>query len=246
MIKYLQNKLRAFIPQHIKNRTVLILYDLLRRCGSNISEKRIQQNAVANTAELGSRRAYYFPEKTRYIENQFQWEKIRFGNGKKSAMSHSGCGIIAAYNALAALRGQGSPEVMVELVSSFERDGAALGGRFGVAPGAIYEYFASKGFSTVMTGEKNPEVVDRIGETHDVVIVTAYNDEMDITAMLHTVCMTRDGEGAYVIHNGNHKDSVSGRWDENRTGKYSLTEAVSQIGKKSVAVSVIGVKRNSS
>ena len=242
-INKLQSKFKAFIPQHIKNTTVMTAYDLMRRYGNTISEKRIMQNAALNAKELHGGHTDYFTGTIKYIENQSQWEKIRFGKGKNCTMSHSGCGIIAAYNAMAALNKQVSPEVMVELIGSFERDGAALGGRFGVAPSAIYDYFVRNGYEAVITKEKNVDEINRIGESYDVVIVTAYNDEMDITAMIHTVCITKAEDGAYVIHNGYHRDADSGRWDEKRTGKYTLAEAISQIGKKSAAIIVIGINR---
>lgn len=50
---------------------------------------------------------------------------------------------------LAALQENVSPDIMVELISSFERNGAALNGKFGVAPRAIYEYFTERGFETI-------------------------------------------------------------------------------------------------
>ncbi|MDE7477030.1 MAG: hypothetical protein K2M91_03615 [Lachnospiraceae bacterium] len=245
----MNNYLKAFIPQHIGNKTVLTVYSILRRITNGISEKRIRQNAVSNMRELYSS-GIYFPfedssgsvsNKIRYIENQSEWENVWFGNGKKSTIAHSGCGIIAAYNALAALHVQVSPDVMVELISSFERDGAALGGRFGVAPGAIYDYFLNKGYEIVMTSEKSAEKLDSLGEKYSVFIVTAYNDEQDITAMVHTVCMTKAEDHTFVIHNGYYRDAGSGRWDEKRTKMQTLADAISKIGKKSAAISVIGL-----
>lgn len=237
--------IKAIIPRHVANRTVLAAYRILRRYTNKIPENKILQNAAANSIELHNHARHYFPGESKYIENQADWGKIRFGSGRKSNMSYSGCGIIAAYNALASLGESTSPDIMVDLIGHFERDGAALNGNFGIAPHAVRDYFTGKGFEAVFTGDNKRDVINKIGETCDAVIVTAYNDKTDITAMVHTVCMhtlcmaEKDG---YVIHNGYHRDA-GGIWNEHRTGIHALADAITHIGTNSAAISVIGIRK---
>lgn len=102
---------------------------------------------------------------------------------------------------LVALQENVSPDSMVELISSFERNGAVLNGKFGVAPRAINEYFTERGFETIAVTDNNIEVINHIGNDFCAMIVTAYNNKNDITDMIHTVCITRRENGEYVIHN---------------------------------------------
>lgn len=242
---------KSFIPKHIKNSTVLAVYDFLRQKTNSISERVIQQNAAENRRLLHSKNQPYIPQdvsdgsrdKHFYIENQARWEAIKLGKGRQSSMSYSGCGVIAAYNALAALQEKVSPDTMIGLISSFERDGAALNGRLGIAPRAIDDYFKDRGFQTAVVTEYNIEETNRIGKEYDVVIVTAYNNKNDITDKIHTVCITKRENGEYVIHNGYRKNAVSGTWEENRTGMFALAEAIPKIGRDSSAISVIGINR---
>lgn len=250
----LNNFIKSFIPKHIKNDTVLAVYDLLRRKTNRISESVIRQNAVENSRLLHSENRLYIVQdipdsitsQHLYIENQAQWEEIKFGKGKKANMSYCGCGVIAVYNALAALQESISPDIdiIVGLISSFERDGAALNGKFGVAPCAIYNYFKDKGYETVAVTDNNIEVINRIGKDFCAVVVTAYNNKNDITDMIHTVCITKRENGEYVIHNGYRKNEVSGIWEENRTGMFTLADAISKIGRDSAAICIIGINSN--
>lgn len=234
------NRIKAFIPRHIANRTVLAVYDILRRFTNQIPENKILQNISANSAEFKRNIPYYFPKKIKYIENQADWGNIRFGSGKSSSMSYSGCGIIAVYNALAALRCAVSADSMVELISHFERDGAAMNGNFGTAPSAMYDYFIRNGFKAVFTRDNNTDTINKIGENYDAVIVTAYNNQTDITEMIHTVCITKREDSGYVIHNGYYKGD-GGKWEEKRTGMDTLAGAITCIGVNSAAISVIGI-----
>lgn len=233
--------LKSFIPRHIKNRTVLLIYALLRSNTNKIPADVILQNARENTAAFHHKNQIYIPDKPAYIENQSQWGNIRFGNGKKSDMARSGCGIIATYNALAALHESVSPDVMAGLISSFEWDGAVFDGDFGAAPGAIYDYFKDDGFDAVMTAKRDIKAIDDIGKNYDVVIVTAYNDKDDITEMVHTVCMNRTESGGYVVHNAYH--IIGGKWAEKATNTQVLSDAITRIGGNSMAICVIGIRQ---
>lgn len=142
---------------------------------------------------------------------------------------------------LAALQENASPDSMVELISSFERNGAVLNGKFGVAPRAIYEYFTERGFETIAVTDNNIEVINHIGNDFCAIIVTAYNNKNDITDMIHMVYITRRENGEYVIHNGYRKNTASGIWEENRTGMFTLADAIAKIGRDSAAICIIGI-----
>lgn len=235
----LADGVKAFIPQHIHNGVVLYFFNWLSRHTGFVPEQRITEHAAVNRVKLGSPPVNV--QKGAFVENQSEWGGILFGEGKKANMSYSGCGIIAVYNALVALGEPTSAKAMEELISGFERNGAAWRGRFGVAPTAIYDYFASRKFQVVKSDTKDAGHINEIGKAYDVAIATVYNDRYDITAQIHTVCMTKEADGAYVIHNAYNK--CDGNWAAKRTGKYSLGEAIVQAGRCPAAVCVIGIKK---
>lgn len=175
-----------------------------------------------------------------YIENQSEWGDIRFGVGKRQSMAYAGCEIMATYNARKALGEKLSRQDMAELICSYEARGAALFGKFGVAPTAVAAYFRKQGFCVETTDGRNREAVERIAENAAVMIVTAYNDKNDITAQIHTVCVTRNRNGDYLLHNAYRRDA-KGRYTE--SAPYgSLQEAVTHIsGGESKLIYLIGI-----
>ena len=116
-------------------------------------------------------------------------------------MSYSGCEIIATYNALSALGESTSADTMVKLISTYEKDGAALFGEFGTSPHAIEKYMKNAGYQVQTTTSTDAEKINAIGDNSDVIIATVYNDKNDITRQIHTVCITKTPEGNYVAHN---------------------------------------------
>ena len=228
---------KAFIPQNIDNKTVLDAFDVMR--GANfISDKVIEENAIANKAELMN--AGYIPRRGECIENQALWGKVQFGNSPNSNMSYSGCEIIATYNALSALGEPTSADTMVSLISGYERDGAALNGEFGVAPRAIADYFIKEGYSVDMTVSTDAATINKLGENSNVVIATVYNNQNDITQMVHTVCITKTDEGKYVVHNA-YKQDKKGNYVETEAATFE--KAIQCIGSDPAAISVIGIKQ---
>ncbi|MDE6388724.1 MAG: hypothetical protein K2L82_13075 [Lachnospiraceae bacterium] len=101
-------------------------------------------------------------------------------------MSYSGCEIIATYNALKALGEPVSEQTAVDLIAMYENNGAVLGGKFGSSPYAIEDYFKEQGYDVVTTTSQDSAIINKIGESCDTVIVNAYNNKDDITAMIHT------------------------------------------------------------
>ena len=221
---------KAYIPQNLDNKTLLDAYDLLGKMG-NISEQTIQENAAANKWELAN--GHYLPEEGEHIESQADWKNVRFGSSTNSNMAYSGCGIIASYNALTALGEPQSADRMVNLISSYEKEGAAAKGEFGVAPRAIASYFTKEGYDVELSDTTDAEVINQIGQRNDVIVATVYNNQIDITDMLHTVCITKTEKGTYIAHN------IGGVAQEKQT----LEEAIRCIGSDSSPISVIGVSK---
>ena len=228
---------KAFIPQKISNATFLSIYDALTKL-SDIPESEIKQNAVDN-AKLLSGNNTPLPAFD-YIENQSQWGKVKFGEDSKTDIARSGCGIIATYNALYALGESTSSQTMVDLISYYERDGAVLGGAWGVSPDAIEDYFIGQGYSVTSTNENAPITINMIGEQYETVIVTAYNDANDITRQVHTVSITKETNGTYTVHNAFQKDT-NGKY-VSKDGYLTLQEAIDNISSKQpLAINVIGI-----
>lgn len=174
-----------------------------------------------------------------YIENQEKWVNVKFG---KSDMCYSGCEIIAAYNASKALEEEATAEKIVELIAAYEKYGAVLGGKWGTSPYAIENYFRKEGYAVETTASLDTAAINGIGERSDTVIVNAYNNENDITAMIHTVSITKDEGGTYSVHNAYRKDE-SGNYLA-KDGYSTLQEAIDVISNENPkSIYVIGISR---
>lgn len=177
-----------------------------------------------------------------YIENQNEWKHIRFGVGRHHNMSYAGCEIIATYNARKALRDTASRRDMAELISLYEKRGAALWGAFGVVPTAIAAYFRENGFCVETAYGEEASAVEDIGRRYAVMIATAYNDKNHITAQIHTVCITKNRGGEYVLHNAYLVDEKR-RYRESMPYE-TLQEAVGHISRRDPRlIFLIGVSK---
>ncbi|MCM1539898.1 MAG: hypothetical protein NC121_01410 [Blautia sp.] len=183
---------------------ILSLFTLVR-----VPRKQIAHNLTANQETLSAaavgKNGFFTPG--RFIENQNEWESVRFG---LSTMKYSGCEIMAVYNALLDLGVRMTAQDMAELIGDFERKGAELNGRWGCSPGSIRRYLLRRGYSVTMTIRRNPDIVNSIGETSDSILITAYNDRNDIRRMIHTVSVTKDSSGNYSLHNAYKR--INGRY----------------------------------
>ena len=141
----------SFIPRHVGNSVVLMVYHLLTLIPvpQNIRKK----NHDHNTIWLKDAKWDYLTMPSSYIENQNEWGEILYGWGPHHNMRYSGCEIIATFNVLKALGKAVSPDSMAELIGEYEAYGAALWGEFGVSPSAICAYLKRQGFA-VVTAEK--------------------------------------------------------------------------------------------
>ena len=129
---------------------------------------------------------------------------------------------------------------MVNLISSYEKNGAALYGEFGVAPNAIERYMKNAGYKVQTTDSRNAQKLAEIDKNSDVFITTVYNNQKDITDMVHTVCITKTKDGKYAAHNTYIRDK-RGNYVANTAD--TLEEAISGIGSDTGIIHVIGVKK---
>lgn len=230
--------IKAWIPQTISNAT---LHRCLGVCGClRVLGKRVEQNRVHNLrtlAEAAASKSFY--ERNKPIENQSQWGAVRFG---RFSMDFSGCEIIATYNALLDLGRTLSEEDMADLIGAYERKGALLFGGFGVAPRAVYRYFLEQGYEAEMTDSVRREDINAIGEQYDALLITVYNDARDITQQIHTMNVSKDGEGQYFLHNSYRRDA-DGRYVKGET-QGTLWDVIESIqGGKAAPIGVIGVRK---
>lgn len=230
----------AFIPSYISNRVLVKGYSFLTIFGVPrfIRKNHLRENRI----RLEQAGWDFWNDKDALIENQSEWGNILFGVGRRLSMRYAGCEIIATYNARKALGAASSRKMMAELIEIYEARGAALWGAFGVAPAMIAEYFRKNGFAVETADGADEAAVERIAQNHKVMIATAYNDKNDITAQIHTVCITRDHGGDFVLHNAYRKDE-KGRFQESRP-YVTIQEAVSHISRREAKlIYLIGIQR---
>lgn len=234
---------KGIIPQRMSNDTMLKAFDFMSSA-CPISSKTIESNAEWNAKKLTqideNGESIYIPKAGSYIENQSQWENVKFGCSPNSNMSYSGCEIIATYNALSALGESTSADTMVNLISTYEKDGAALFGEFGTSPHAIEKYMKNAGYQVQTTDSRDTQKLAEIDQSSDVFITTVYNNQKDITDMVHTVCITKTKDGKYAAHNTYIRDK-HGNYVANTAD--TLDEAINEIGSDTGIIHVIGIKK---
>ncbi len=233
---------KAFIPQHVPNSVVLWVWNAMRYL-VRFSKKSSKKNRDANESVLlkntTSGRACFVPNT--YIENQSQWDRVHFGNYK---ISYSGCEIIAVYNALLSLDKKLAAREMVDLICLFERNGSVLSGKWGISPKAAYAFFKKLGYRVIASDDVVEESINILGEQSDTIIVTAYNDCYDILKGLHTVNISKDGDGRYLIHNG-YRAKIDSKGNKKYISSYpyqTLWEAIKNMSNgKASPIYVIGI-----
>lgn len=230
----------AVIPRYVSNRVVLNGYRLFAWIGvPHFVRKR---HFHENREELKRTNWNFWQTKDALIENQSEWGNIRFGVGRRCSMRYAGCEIIAVYNARKALGERVSKREMAELIALFETRGAALFGLFGVAPTKITAYFRENGFAVQTADGADEDAVEEIARSHNVMIATVYNDKNDITAQIHTVCITKNRDGQYVLHNVYHRDE-KGRFRMSRPYQI-FQEAVSHLSEREPKlIYLIGIQK---
>ena len=188
----LRKRIYAFIPARIRPGTVLAAFELMRRLQRLFGRDYSRRNLPRNRDSF-IKHAAALERAGNYIEDQHSWADTAYGG---VTLSYSGCEVIAVYNAVLSLTGR-APD-LPELIGEFERDGMILGGRFGTSPASLEEYCRRKGFGTVSSTDTAE--FDSLAERSRTLVLTIYNDGMDIRRQVHTVSITRGPDG-YTAHN---------------------------------------------
>jgi hypothetical protein len=80
-----------------------------------------------------------------------------------------------------------------------------------------------------------------MGKSYETFIATFYNDKLDISKMIHTVCITKNENGSFTAHNAYIKDQ-SGNYT-NSPWTTALTETIDRLGTNSKLICLIGIDK---
>ena len=186
-----------------------------------------------------------------YIEEQWNMDDLQYGielgrcadnvffHGNKISAKQNSCEVIATYNAMAYLNGGFSPVDFPALLRDFEGNGTALLGNWGTSPSYICMYLKNHGYSTTFVSgpslEQDGKGYEKLQSQYDVYIMSSWCNKEKITGGIHTMAITKDAEGKYVVHNDSN--NIKNVHD-------SLESAVlSYKSGESDPISVIGVKK---
>lgn len=144
------------------------------------------------------------PPCVEFLESQHSLCGIPYG---ATNMAEAGCGILAVYNLLLYWE---RPESLTALIHEAEMDGSVLRGRWGTSTLALLRMLRRRGLTVMpVTGWRRRETdFDSLLRTYDSFLMNLYNDEDDIRAMVHTVCVTRLGPDRFRIHNADGERSL--------------------------------------
>lgn len=186
------NFLFAFIPKRINNKTIIVVYELLRKM-QKFKKTSWQKHLLINEKAFSSHLDTIL-KNNGYIEDQNNYTDMPYG---KATMQYSGCEVFAVYNAAYSLLAHPLMD-LPELISCFEKDGMAFDGKFGTSPKALRDFLESWGFTTSFsTKEKD---FDMLATTYPSLIFTMYNDKNDIRKEIHTIHISKNN-GRYIAHN---------------------------------------------
>ena len=149
-------------------------------------------------------------KKKLYIEKQSDLDAFVYGrqndklskkylDGQKLDASKNSCEVIAVYNAFTALDGE---QNLPQLLYTFERNGIIKSGYFGTSPNSLYEWFKKCGLqvSRLLGRKINKVNIDKLEKKYDVFLMMSYNNANDIGEMVHTICITKEGD-KFKAHN---------------------------------------------
>lgn len=211
----------ACIPRYLSNEGFIAFYEALRtgEAGGDVNLETVLK-WYGNTIEYGECFGHYISNHVelstvykpgRFIENQQEWGNILYGKDSDypiiehitntSNMAASGCEVIAVANALTNLGKKLDNDAMALLIMNFEQDGMVLNGVFGTSPMALYEYMLDKGYEASYITSTDPTEIKHFAQDYRTFIVTGYNDRNDISRMVHTVCITKNYNGTFTVHN---------------------------------------------
>lgn len=129
----------------------------------------------------------------KYINGQELGEIADYKYGNYT-MAQSGCGVIAAYNAISLLGGVPN---MPELIRYFEQNGMVMNAALGTNPYSIGNYFKGNGYEV----ENITHNLDDALTGNNVIILTSWIDADNILQGSHTVAIEKDENGQIVVYN---------------------------------------------
>ena len=194
----------GFFPHYVGDDVFLRGYDLL-------ASHRIRHDSGGGESELQRRCSNgsgggmpVRPPCVEFLESQHSLYGIPYG---ATNMAEAGCGILAVYNLLLYWE---RPESLTALIHEAEMDGSVLRGRWGTSTLALLRMLRRRGLTVMpVTGWRRHETdFDSLLRTYDSFLMNLYNDEDDIRAMVHTVCVTRLGPDRFRIHNADGERSL--------------------------------------
>ncbi len=209
-----------------------------------ITLKLSKKHSKDNEKLLAAGDIFHASKDEPYIENQEEWGSIAYGWHPRSNMSHSGCGVIAVWNAFVFLGKIPTEENRIQLFTKmmafFEKYGTVLGGLAGTSLPGVYLYLkknTKKSHICVCPGKFH---MRSMGINYDAFVVMLLNDRKKLKKGMHYVCVTKDEMG-FKVHNG-YKKNRMGKWSESRAFP-ALDDAIMDIGKNIFIVAVIGIKK---
>jgi ATP-binding cassette subfamily B protein len=221
-------KVCALIPNQVDNKLVVNAFEILRK-----EQKLLKKDFSANlkkNQESFKKHEETIKKNKGYVEDQNSYTDMAYG---ESTMQYSGCEIFATYNAMYNINGKVT-KPLADLISSYEKDGMVLSGKFGTAPKAISDFLEKQGFVTKLTTEEKE--FDDIGKKFESMILTMYNNKDDISQEVHTVNISKEN-GKFTAHNVYCNGKVVGPYA-------SVSEVIKNInGGKAKGISLIGVKK---
>ena len=150
-----------------------------------------------------------------YINGQGEGEVAGLPFGY-STMAHSGCGVIATYNALVAL---GDPRPLADVARWYESNGNNLLGWLGVHPDAITDFFRFEPNYNVQAVYRddvsNYSEFDNYMSSADVAILTYWTGDN-----IHNVAVVRDEKGGIIVYNESNR-ITNASWYPNIQGMFS-------------------------
>ncbi len=205
--------LYSYVPNHISDETLIYVMTLMSTpLDKDTIDSHLQHNRelwLRYLKDGGTNYSNIFEDG--YIDGQKYLDEMYFGvDGGPISASYNSCEIIALYNALYSVNGGvTSPKYdFPELIAQIEGRGPCLNGQFGTSPIIIEEYLEDEGYDIKTLEGNDARDADKLNELqddYDTYMVTLYNDGNDVSACVHTMCITTvkndAGETKYMIWN---------------------------------------------
>lgn len=144
-----------------------------------------------------------------YINNQYSFSEFPYGKGN---VGLNGCGPIAVFNALIALKEINTNcddsshlnDVFINILTFFEKHGTVLQGKFGTSPLVIKRYFINHGYITKTTIKKSAVDLNNFSNNFQTFISIVFNDKNGIYKGLHFICSKKNDDGTFTTYNPEH------------------------------------------